>query len=66
MSTVFNILFECVSMLVSSKQKVQLRLMSVVQQISGHKPKHWTNLNVDLMMALDEMLEDHQNYYNSS
>ena len=49
------------------KHKVQLRLMgmSIVLQIFDDKPKYWTNINLDLMMALEGKSED-QSYYNSS
>lgn len=39
--------------------------MSVVLQVFDHKPKHWTNTNVDPMMAPEEKSEDHQSYDSS-
>lgn len=30
-----------------------------------YSSKYWAHWNLDLMMVLEEILRDHQNYYNS-
>lgn len=47
-----------------NEYKAQLRLMelSLVLQVSGDNPKHWTMWNFDLMMAVEKKLGESKNY----
>ena len=51
----------CSHLLISTKHKIQLRLMgmSLVLQVFDHKPKYLTHLNSDLMMVLGEKSDNH-------
>lgn len=65
-SAVFTILFQLVSLLIATKDKVKRLLqMSLVLEVFGHKPKNltiltWQFWNFDLMVELEEKSEDHQ------